>query len=879
MPPPYASFVTPEWQLTGRAEELRFIDTATRRTDGPRGIVLAGAAGVGKTRLAREALVRAERLGMATRWATATASARPLPLGAFTAVLGANLGGDPASLLRQATDALLAGAGRSGVVVGVDDAHLLDEMSALMVYQLVQRGAATVVATVRTGEHAPDAVTALWKDGHLDRLEVQPLSEQETAVLLEEVLSGPVDSSAARRLWILTGGNPLFLRHLVDGELETGRLYQVSGVWCWAGQPAISPALAELVGSRMGQLSGSLRDVVDVLALGEPLDVSLLGTLTDPVAVEQAEERGLVTVERDDRRLQARLAHPLYGEVRRAAMGELRARRMRGRIATSLADTGTRQSGQTLRRAVLSLDSDLQPDPALQAEAAGVAANMLDFPLAERLSRGAVAAGGGFEAQLALSYVLSWQGRGSGSAEAASALEALIHTDLERVRATIPAIGNMFWVVGDTNQAQRMVRTLEASISDPAALVDVTALRSPIALHLDKLADARAYAAQALAARSPSDRAIVLATWGLVGASALGGRADEIDAARKRADSTAQRFETANLRTPITDFAITGLWLAGRLTEARLLADSSYQLAGMRRVRLEFTANLFVSQVEVATGRVQTAIRLLKEARAGFAGGDPGGWTYRSLIELAQALGMAGDAHAARQALADAEAARHPAQELLGQRLSLAKAWVAAAEGTTSEAIAHARSAAVGAAESQQFAVEVLALQTAVCFGDRTVAGRLTELATHVDGPRAPAAAAHAAALAAEDGDGLRSASVRWEEMADLLAAADAAAQAATTFIRHGRTGSAQAATTRAQRLAEACEGARTPALIAATRPLPLTTREREVATLAAQGLSNRDIADRLVVSVRTVEGHLYHACTKLGTTNRAELAAVLRGD
>lgn len=254
------------------------------------------------------------------------------------------------------------------------------------------------------------------------------------------------------------------------------------------------------------------------------------------------------------------------------------------------------------------------------------------------------------------------------------------------------------------------------------------------------------------------------------------------------------------------------------------------------------------------------------------------GWTYRSLIELAQALGMAGDAHAARQALADAEAARHPAQELLGPRLSLAQAWVAAAAGTTSEAIAHARSAAAGAAESQQFAVEVLAVQTAVCFGDRTVAGRLTELATHVDGPRAPAAAAHAAALAAEDGDGLRSASVQWEEMAD-LAAADAAAQAATTFIRHGRTGSAQAATTRAQRLAEACEGARTPALIAATRPLPLTTREREVATLAAQGLSNRDIADRLVVSVRTVEGHLYHACTKLGTTNRADLAAVLRGD
>jgi DNA-binding NarL/FixJ family response regulator len=57
---------------------------------------------------------------------------------------------------------------------------------------------------------------------------------------------------------------------------------------------------------------------------------------------------------------------------------------------------------------------------------------------------------------------------------------------------------------------------------------------------------------------------------------------------------------------------------------------------------------------------------------------------------------------------------------------------------------------------------------------------------------------------------------------------------------------------------------------------LPLTTREREVVTLAAHGLSNRDIAERLVVSVRTVEGHLYRAGAKLGTGNRAELAALV---
>jgi DNA-binding NarL/FixJ family response regulator len=59
-------------------------------------------------------------------------------------------------------------------------------------------------------------------------------------------------------------------------------------------------------------------------------------------------------------------------------------------------------------------------------------------------------------------------------------------------------------------------------------------------------------------------------------------------------------------------------------------------------------------------------------------------------------------------------------------------------------------------------------------------------------------------------------------------------------------------------------------------RPLPLTEREREVATMAARGMSNREIADRLVVSVRTVEGHLYRVGHKLGLGDRGELAALL---
>jgi non-specific serine/threonine protein kinase len=55
--------------------------------------------------------------------------------------------------------------------------------------------------------------------------------------------------------------------------------------------------------------------------------------------------------------------------------------------------------------------------------------------------------------------------------------------------------------------------------------------------------------------------------------------------------------------------------------------------------------------------------------------------------------------------------------------------------------------------------------------------------------------------------------------------------------------------------------------------PAP-TKREREVATLIAEGLTNKEIAARLVISPRTAQGHVEHLLTKLGFNSRAQIAA-----
>jgi DNA-binding NarL/FixJ family response regulator len=872
--------VVATWPLTGRSEELRLISGLTHRRDGPAGVVLAGAAGVGKTRLAREALVAAGRRGMLIRWVAATASARALPLGAFAATLGV-VGPDPARLMRQACDALLAGAGPAGVIVGVDDAHLLDELSAALVHQLVLRRVATVVLTLRTGEVAPDAVTALWKDGHLSRLEIQPLSQQETATLVEARLGGSVDSAAARRLWAITGGNVLYLRQLVEGELESSRLREVAGVWRWSGAPKLSPGLVELVSARMGQLPDRHRDVVEVLAFSEPLGVPLLTTLTDESAVLEVEARGLVEVYSDGRRLQVRLAHPLYGEVQREQMGTLHARRLRGRIARALTDTGARRASDTLRRALLVLESDLPLDPMLLTDAARRATELGDFALAERLARAAVAAGGGFEPQLLLGNTLHWTpGRAAAEAEAElAAAAALAQTDSQRAQAAIPRVANLVLSLRRFADAEAIADAVADTISDDAAALELTAMRSVLDAFVGRTVQAAQCAAGVLAHPRRSPTAVQLATWGLAASGAGLGRLDVLTEKMHWIDARADAFETGLHQAAIIGSSwVRGLLLAGLIDQADDASRRYRQRCQDTSGPGELVTNAMCGAVAQCRGQVRTAARWFRQSLASSA--DTGSWPFTLLVDLPSVLAMVGDAASARVALQQpSPVAQHPGLRFWEPELLLAQAWIAAAEGVVSQAIVLAGQAAELAASQHQPAVEVLALHTAVCFGDRTVTDRLAQLATQVDGPRAGAATAHAAALAADDGAALHNASLQLEKMGALLLAADAAAQAAAAHTRRNQRGSAYAAATRAHRLAQACEGACTPALAALSAPLPLTPREREIATLAAGGLSNRQIAERLVVSVRTVEGHLYRACAKLGVPDRAALAALLPGN
>ncbi|HEX2285583.1 MAG TPA: helix-turn-helix transcriptional regulator, partial [Mycobacterium sp.] len=756
-----------------------------------------------------------------------------------------------------------------------DDAHLLDDLSAFTVHQLVTRRLATVILTIRSGEPAPDAITAIWKDHHLQRLELQPLSLPEIAGLVEHVLDGPVDSFSAQRLWQYTQGNALYLRHLLENEVNAGRVTQRSGVWLWDGQPRLSPTLAELLEARMTDVPTSVHEVLDALAVAEPLEIDIFEEIADADALAEAESLSLISVDHSVRPASVRLAHPLLGEIRHA--GSLRLARLRGRIATELARKGSTDPRDLIRRAVLTIESDLAPDAELLLAAAAAAMQLLDHGLAETLAERAVAVGGGPWAKIAHAMAITWQERGV-EAEAVLAEQAEHASGLERTQVAILRAMNFLLILGQVASAERELELLPAD--DDYAQAVATALRPLIELVRGHSRTAVDMAFTAQASCPDSDVAKIFLAWVFVTGLGDLGRIDEIETAANNGYAVADKSpEAGHLLRRLAFQETHGYRLAG------VLSRSDAVTARIKRdtldVPFEESWHRVMSGLSaMSRGALDDARRLLRDALAYLGTGGSGrmvktfGRTWLTTVTA-----MAGQAADARREFDAIEWwAQDPEAAMFDPYRSIAEAWVYAAEGDVSQAISIMRESAAKECERGRPAWEVVLLQTATQFGDETTAARLAELSGQVQGPRAPTAAAHAAALAMADGDALVDASRRYEEFGDRLAAADAAAQAVVAYQRAELRGGAMTASAITQRLAAECQGAQTPSLRAASTPQPFTARQREIISLAAQGLSNKEIAARLTMSIRSIEGHLFRASQRVGANSREQLCAILRG-
>ncbi|MFC5063640.1 helix-turn-helix transcriptional regulator [Actinomycetospora atypica] len=869
------------WPLIGRDGELSEL-TVSLATAACRGVVLVGGAGVGKSRLVCEAAGSLAGSGWVVRSVTATASARAIPLSAFGRWAEDMDGASPLVLVRRLVAALGEGAEPERLLVTVDDAHLLDDLSAVVLQHLVLGGAATVLVTTRQGEPAPDAVRMLWKDGLLHRRELRPLSAGHTEDLLTAMLGSSPDPACSARMLRLAAGNALFLRQIVEFASTSGHLETVDGMVRWQVD-GVAPSLVELVEAQIGAVRDAVRDVVDVVAVGEPMQGSCLQRVVEQDAIEEAEARALIRTEGDV----VYMGHPVFGEVRRNTCGPWRLRRLRGQVALAMRD-GAPGAAQAARRGLLWLESDLPPDVHVFLSAARAAGSLLDFGLAHRLFSAADGAGGmgsGVRSRVPLAYTLFMMSRGESADEV---LDSVVAADDDEPDAYLNVVtvraANLLWTMRSPAQSWQVVDDALATAQGSRRhnLMASRAIQLTLAARprdvLSAMADVDYGGMDSFAAT------IGLAAECLAHGE-LGRSEDAVARAVECRRVVGLNDQGRFLGLHLAEFLTFALAAAGRIAEAVDVAEENLRAQQHLPASARVVAEEILGMALLAAGDLDAAVRrLTSHADGGLH--DPATSAsfpvatsvYRFRPLLAQALARSGDVAGAEATLAAAKADRHPAYVYVTSVELLAEAWVAAAGQRITEARRAARRAAEFARGHDQIAREIWCLQTAVQLGDTGCAARLGELAEVTTAPRAAVAARYAAALAADDPAGLERVSGEFEMMGDVLAAADAAGHAAVSCRRSGRTGRSLTAAARANRLGATAGGAATsPAVAAAALAVPFTNREREIALLVAQGLSNRDIAEVVSLSVRTVESHVYNASSKAGVTERAALAELVR--
>jgi DNA-binding CsgD family transcriptional regulator len=721
-------------------------------------------------------------------------------------------------------------------------------------------------------------VTALWKDGLAERIDLRPWDEAQTETILAAYLGGPVASGTVRRLWELSQGNALYLRELLIGAMDSETLRRDGGIWSLSRPLTAAGRLVELVAGRLAGLAPGTAAVLELLAVGEPLGVAVLEKLTDPAGVEDAEAQGLVKLSVDGRRALARLAHPVYGEALRNSMPRSRLRRISATLAEAIALTGARRRDDLLRLGRWQLDSGSAREAGTLTQAAQRAGEMFDFGLAARLAQAALDASGSVDAGLTLGEAMFRSGQHREAEAVLAGVAALCRTDRDLARIASARAHNFANLLGDPEAAM-------AVLDQALAVVTETAPRLQL---LGRLAAIKVFEPDpeaALAAARPllaSDDDVMASRGAFVTSIAmalLGRGQDAVSIAYAGLERHRRAVGMPQLPEAQLIGAVMGHAAAGQLAQAEADAEAGRQACLTAGDKEGQASHLFLGGwVLIERGHLDRAAKaFLDGASVNREIRDAAALRW-CLAGVALARAMCGDAREAQAAAA--ECGKLPPSPMMAYETDVVdrgRAWVSVCAGEMSRAREILTSAAERAAACGLRVAEAKVLHDIARIGQpQAVAQRLAVIAQEVDGGLVAAFAAHAAALVRTDAADLEAAGRAFEALGASLLAAEAYLAAATAYQSDGQARSASALTRRAEEIATTCGDARTPGLSPGATTWRLTRREQEVAAMAAAGASSREIADRLVLSVRTVDNHLQNIYSKLGVSRRDELVRLL---
>jgi DNA-binding CsgD family transcriptional regulator len=880
-------------QLTGRREAIEHVCTVIRSRASQAVYLMAGP-GVGKTSVT-DAVWEKLAAEMTVLRIHGSSSLAKVPYGVlapYTSGLAPEEADSPVAVLRAVWahfQKLKESSGAKGgtdapVLLVVDDAHHLDDATASMVVDMTSAGWATVLAAGRPRPGLPQPLNQLWYDGLAERIDLRPLSGEQVKEVVEQRLEGTVPVSTVQSLWSASGGNPQLLDCLLSDAAAAGTLVQRNGIWVLLGPlPADGPRLSDLVVKDLLRRTPEEQDALKVIALAEPVPRHLVEDVCG-AGVVRALLDNQVVAESAAAQTELRLTHAILGESTRRQVSISRSLQLRQKLDAHLDSAAVSAEGR-LRMVEWSLECGLEvPDRDL-LDAGQLAAATFNNAGA-RLMAGHVQAP-------------ELQAR-------ARSITARAHFNEGKYREAAELLDDCWLdVAGDPEGPQ--VLMLRAS-THMALGKSVPSLRAESRRQLEEagtepegswqdtihglleMADAADHEGisgviRSLGTADPGTAPSIEATQHVVAQALL---AQALVAAGR----SHQAHAAAAAAGPFLPALNGGLYFFNEFVLTRLALSTlaagnwesaEHELSGYPAERTE-GASTFGGGIQalrglglLRQGQLERAYQVLLPAVEALRVNDPL-QEFRFGSSLAfYAAARLGDTAQAKRLEQDFISARHasgPGCDALAEAYAAAAAEYLDRKGS---GLNRLRELAASESVADRPGTRMECLILCSDLGERSLAKELASLAASVEGRWAAGWRQLAQAWASEDADVLMETASALEEAGLVNLAREAYARAGALLDGAGeRRRARQAIAHREKCDQELGERFRESPFVASVPSVHLTRRERDIVELAVQGLSDREIAQQLMVSVRTVEGHLYRSYVKLGVRRRDELALAL---
>jgi DNA-binding CsgD family transcriptional regulator len=779
----------------------------------------------------------------------------------------------------------------------VDDAHALDDATAAIVTELVQAGWAKLIAASKPRPGIPGPMLQLWHDGAAERFDLSPLSQRQGHELCAALLGGTVLASTSQTLWAEAGGNPLLLKTLVSEEKRAGSLAQRHGIWLLTSPPALrSPELAHVVQLQLLRISPAGRSGLSLIALSEPVGRPMIEELAGREAVQELLDHQLISSSSADGAADLRLQNPIYGEVLRSLVPAGRSLQLRQELVSRL-EVQPENPESLLRMTMWSLDCGIPiPDEQL-LRAADLACKLFQSSMALRI----VSAVNEPAHRAAANVIAARAHYASGEFEQAAALLDLNLEDGSELSELLT--GNLLWVSAkaglgcdpaDVSQYIQRVRSagerlamqrpadaerIRASIQERCFLLELMAL----SLRGDYL-----QMEQTLSALLESQQNGQLLDSGLTGPFALAMRAEQLCALGHPDKGLVAALEAITSLSPgaqdaffLPEFVLVRV-LANTLftadwANAERRLDRYGESSSLGLVSFGGGSQLVMGFLALRQGRMGEALEILLPSLEALRVSDPQQLFPLSAAMAFFAAAQQGLEHDAERLFTDYQSAQPVGPFLVA---ATTESYINAGLETLrrdGSGIGRLQRSADDFGKRGLRSLRLQALELSITLGDRSRLEEFCEVAESVAGPWAEALSGYGLALKGQDAS-------QNLKAGEALYAVQLFPQAATVFgiaqeasEREGDMNSAARASEGLQKCYRSL-GTPGPKEAQPVKPRELTQRERDVLALAAAGRTDREIAQQLHLSVRTVEGHLYRCYAKLGIAGRDELDDVAIG-